>query len=220
MNSKKLLIVALLFLVIIAVFVYVEKPAKESKYEGKTWLTIGDSITYLNGYQPIVNQTFNFGEIKNYGKSAFTTEMLVDEMETWPKNAQLVTFFAGTNDFGQNVDLNTTKQSVDTIFRHLKEKYPKSDIVVILPSQRWGFKRDPVPEPTMTNSKGNTLEQYCDVIEESAKKYKLPTIDLYHQSGITKDNIDTYTKDGLHPNKKGFKKIAQVMSDFLGVYKR
>ncbi|WNB92544.1 SGNH/GDSL hydrolase family protein [Bacillus sp. NEB1478] len=218
MNFKKIIMITTLLFLLAAVLIYVKQhkeSTNENKYEGKTWVTIGDSITYQNGYQPLVDQTFHFGKIKNFGKSAYTTEMLVNEMDTWENGAALVTFFAGTNNFGQNVDLDVTKRSTDQIFRHLKEKYPAADIVVVLPSQRWGFMRDPIPEPTMKNHKGITLQQYCDTIEETAKKHKLPVIDLYHNSGITKDNIDTYTKDGLHPNKKGFKKIANVMSDFF-----
>ena len=67
----------------------------------------------------------------------------------------------------------------------------------------------------MTNSKGITLRQYCDVIYNKAKQYNFKILDLYYESGITKDNISTYTADGLHPNDLGFSLIANVMIEFL-----
>lgn len=185
------------------------------KYQGKIWNAIGDSITFLNGYEPIVKETLGFSDYRNYGKSGYTTEMLSNEINNWDANADLITFFAGTNDFGRDLDLSVTKASTEKIFSSLKEKYSNKTIIVILPLQRWGYVGDTQPEKTMTNSKGITLRQYCDTIAQVAVAKNFKVIDMYNDSGITKDNINTFTVDGLHPNSDGNQKIASVIIDNL-----
>ena len=188
-----------------------------SQFNNKTWNAIGDSITWLNKYEPIVANALGISTVRNYGKSGFSTVMLKGEVSSWDNDADLISFFAGTNDFGRCDDLSTTENSVDYIFSNLKTKYPNKKIVVCLPIQRWGYTGDTVngSQPTMTNSKGIKLWQYCEIIMKKANQYDLPVLDLYNLSGITKDNINIYTADGLHPNDDGFKKISAVMIDFF-----
>jgi len=188
-----------------------------SQFSNKIWNAIGDSITWLNKYEPIVANALGLSTVRNYGKSGFSTVMLKSDIASWDNNADLISFFAGTNDFGRCDDLTTTESSVDFIFSNLKTKHPNKKIVVCLPTQRWGYTGDTVQgsQPTMTNTKGITLWQYCEVLKAKAKQYDLPVLDLYNLSGITKDNINTYTYDGLHPNDLGFQKIANIMIDFF-----
>ena len=42
-------------------------------------------------------------------------------------------------------------------------------------------------------------------------------IDLYADSGITPDNIKTYTTDRLHPNADGMELMAQAIMKVIGV---
>lgn len=195
-------------------FVVLKAP---SKWSGKVWNAIGDSITWLDKYMPVVKNSLALSSYRNYGKSGFSTVMLKGDLDSWDVNADIVTFFAGTNDFGRCDTLATTQSSVDYIFSNLKVKYPNKTIAVFLPLQRWGYTGDTVKgsQPTMTNSDGITLRQYCDVIKSKAEQYGIPVLDLYYLSGIDKNNISTYTTDGLHPNNEGFSKIAQVMIDFI-----
>lgn len=188
-----------------------------SQFNNKTWNAIGDSITWLNKYEPIVANALGISTVRNYGKSGFSTVMLKSDVSSWDNNADLISFFAGTNDFGRCDDLSTTENSADYIFSNLKTKYPNKKIVVCLPTQRCGYTGDTVngSQPTMTNSKGIKLWQYCEIIMKKANQYDLPVLDLYNLSGITKDNINIYTADGLHPNDDGFKKISAVMIDFF-----
>lgn len=185
------------------------------KFQGKIWNAIGDSITFRDGYEPIVKDSLGLKSYRNYGKSGFTTEMLLEDMNKWDSNADLITFFAGTNDFGRDLDLSVTKASTEKIFSYLKEKYPNKTIIVILPTQRWGYTGDVLPEKTMTNRKGLTLRQYCDTIAEIAKKYNLKVIDMFNDSGINQSNINQLTIDGLHPNDAGYQKIADVIINYL-----
>lgn len=38
------------------------------KWKGKSWLTLGDSITAANGYQPLVQAELGFARVGNLGK--------------------------------------------------------------------------------------------------------------------------------------------------------
>ena len=44
-----------------------------------------------------------------------------------------------------------------------------------------------------------------------ADYYKLPIIDLHNRSGINKFNLNYYTNDGTHPNKKGNEVICKFI---------
>ncbi|MEW4281752.1 SGNH/GDSL hydrolase family protein [Priestia megaterium] len=188
------------------------------KWQGKVWNAIGDSITFQDGYEPVVKNALGLSSYRNYGKSGYTTQMLLGEEPNWDSNADLVTFFAGTNDFGRCDDLSVTQSSMQSICTKLKAKYPGKTIAIFLPLQRWGYTGDVVfgPQDTLINSKGNTLRQYCDVIKQVAIDNNIPVLDLYYLSGIDKVNVGNFTTDGLHPNTtKGYPKIANVMIDFL-----
>lgn len=188
-----------------------------TKYSGKVWNAIGDSITFQNLWEPTVQSSLGISSYNNYGKSGYSTVMLKGDEASWSLSADIITFFAGTNDFGRCDTLATTQSSVTDILNYLITNFPNKTIVVCLPTQRWGYTGDTYqgPQPTMTNSSGLTLRQYCDTIKSVADGLSIPVCDLYYLSGITKDNITTYTSDGLHPNTAGATKISNVLIDFL-----
>ncbi|MEW4281751.1 SGNH/GDSL hydrolase family protein [Priestia megaterium] len=188
-----------------------EEPNTTTRFKGKTWNAIGDSITERDGYEPIVKKSLELKEYRNYGKSGYTTEMLAKEVGTWEDKADLVTFFAGTNDFGRSVPLSVTRSSARYIFDRIKTKYPDAVVVVLLPTQRWGYTGDITPEKSMKNNKGITLSQYSKVIESEGKSHGFKIVNLYKDSGITKDNITEYTVDGLHPNEAGNQAISSTL---------
>ena len=62
------------------------------------------------------------------------------------------------------------------------------------------------------------LKTYVDIIREVAEYYSLPVLDLYKNSGMQpKVSVirETYIPDGLHPNDKGHKIIAEKICEFL-----
>lgn len=65
----------------------------------------------------------------------------------------------------------------------------------------------------------DNYESYINAIIEVAKFNGIDFVDLYHNSGISKDNYKCYTTDGVHLNKDGYALIAmsigQSMIDIL-----
>lgn len=193
----------------------------EKKTTWKKWNAIGDSITFFDGYEPIVKNALEIESYKNNGQSGFSTTMVNEEyVKNMPNDYDLITFFMGTNNFGRCNTIEETKSSCNTIFSIMADKWQTADIVIILPIQRWGYTGDDVKgsQPTMTNTDGITLREYCLAIKEIAEKYSFCVLDGYYRSGIIggeNGNTSNYLNDGLHPNEKGNTLIANMIINFL-----
>lgn len=187
----------------------------------KKWNAIGDSITFLDGYEPIVKNALGIESYTNNGQSGFSTLMIGKSyINNMSDDYDLITFFMGTNNFGRCNSIEETKTSCDSIFSAMADKWQTSDIAIILPIQRWGYTGDNVkgPQSTMTNSDGITLRDYCLAIKEVAEKYTFCVLDGYYRSGIIggeNGNTSNYLKDGLHPNDRGNELIANMIVKFL-----
>ena len=59
------------------------------------------------------------------------------------------------------------------------------------------------------------LIDYVNGIKDLGQKYSLPVLDLYSISGINTQTMNVYTRDNLHLNKNGYKRIAEKMYRFL-----
>ena len=77
-----------------------------NRWSQKSWLTLGDSITKANGYQPIVKERLGFSKVDNKGINGQTMAYQKTNKSTYYigkdinyKQYDLVTIFIGTNDF-------------------------------------------------------------------------------------------------------------------------
>ena len=89
----------------------------------------------------------------------------------------------------------------------LKEYDPTKPILVCLPPQR-----------IETN---NYQEQANAVIKTIANSYSVPTLDLFHESGIvSKEKITTatYLSDGLHLDDNGKIMVGNLLSSAIKYY--
>lgn len=193
----------------------------KNEHAWKKWNAIGDSITFLDGYEPIVKNALGIESYTNNGKSGYSTLMIgADYINNMSDNYDLVTFFMGTNNFARCDTIAETKTSCESIFSAMANKWQTADIAIILPIQRWGYIGDDYngSQPTMTNSTGITLREYCLAIKEIAEKYSFRVLDGYYRSGIIggeNGNTSNYLTDGLHPNDKGNELIANMIVKFL-----
>ena len=87
---------------------------------------------------------------------------------------------------------------------------PEVDLVLITPLQRTKDGYD----INYINKAGNKLVDYVNGVKALGEKYSLPVLDLYSTSGFTSDTMDVYTRDDLHPNKKGYEKISEKIYRF------
>lgn len=216
-----------------------------NKWAGKTWNVIGDSITEHNfrttkNYHDYITDKIGC-TVNNYGVSGTGwrtpsatggTNAIYQRLESINTSADLITVFAGTNDWAE-VGLPMTLGSlgdtspstsffgaVDYVLNQLITKYPTKTIAVFTPlprSDAW-FN---LPHGTS----GITMENVADAIIAVANKYNIPFLDLYRTSSLFPWNAtanDTYFKavsktsgDGLHPNDAGHQLLADKILAFL-----
>ena len=189
-------------------------------WENKNWLAIGDSITYANKYQPLVQRGLKIKSVQTEAVPGRPIKPMADNLTAESlKNIDLITVFGGTNDYGSNKMLGTIKddKTQDTFYGNLKNviekiiavKPKKATLVFFTPLKRGAFKNQPVyPNP---NSSGHKLDDYVNAEKQVCKLYSIPVIDLFHKSGLEVDNLSKFTIDNLHPNDEGHQMISKVM---------
>lgn len=230
--------------IILAIFTFIimnptQKPSysfDKTSWENTRWLTLGDSITKAGGYQENLLKSLKFSEIDNKGINGQTMAYQKKITSTWElgknidyKDYDLITIFIGTNDFRyhkplgkiESINSNTLNDKTfigayQLLLNKIKSSNPDAKIILITPLQRVddGF------DIHHFNEENNQLIDYVNAIKKVANLYSLPVIDLYAESGITSDNIDIYTRDGLHPNEKGYEIISKKIENFLLNYKK
>lgn len=193
---------------------------EHSTWANKSWLAIGDSITYANKYQPLVQQGLKIKSVQTDAVPGRPIKPMAENITAENlKNIDLITVFGGTNDYGSNKVLGTIKddKDQDTFYGNLKNviekintnKPKKATVVFFTPLKRGVFKNQPVyPNP---NLNGYKLDDYVNAEKKVCKLYSIPVIDLFHNSGLEVDNLSKYTVDNLHPNDEGHKMISKVM---------
>jgi lysophospholipase L1-like esterase len=199
-----------------------------TRWLGKSWGTLGDSITEANGYQPIVGEQLGFSKVLNYGKSGCTMTAggdtdygaTVQVGRTIDSTLDCVTIFAGVNDFRlckplgdmENRDILTFCGAYITLIEDILTKNPGCRLNLWTPLQRDKDGYDIY----YTNDAGHRLIDYVHKIKTIGLEYALPVLDLYTESGFNKLTLPLFTSDGLHPNVVGHQAIATMASSFLG----
>lgn len=144
--------------------------------------------------------------------------MAIDDSKKDYSSADLITIFAGTNDFKLNVklgkigninnknfDVSTFYGAYRSLIENIRKQNPSAKIYLFTPIQRNNEGYD----IKHRNIAGYKLIGYVNAVKNIGKLYKLPVVDLYSTSGITMENLKTYTVDGLHPNNKGYQLIVK-----------
>ncbi|MBB6734795.1 SGNH/GDSL hydrolase family protein [Cohnella zeiphila] len=202
------------------------------RWRGKSWATLGDSITAANGYQPPVTEALAFERVGNYGRSGcpMTAGSDRDEGATVYMAERLeeaydcVTVFAGTNDYrlgmplgdlcpaGQaSFDIRAFCGAYQTVIEGLLARHPLCRLNLWTPLQRDkdGF------DGERRNDQGALLADYAEAVVAIGKMYALPVLDLHARSGFNKLTLDALTTDRLHPNEAGHRRIADLAIPFL-----
>lgn len=221
---------------------------------GKNWTAIGDSWTQIHSdkNQSYVDYVSQITGVLAKNAGAGGTGYVAGGPNNWNNqfykhsvdaNSNIVTIFGSFNDayatnfkFGKKGDTGT-----DTLWgamlatiNHVYDANPDALIGVITPGP-WG-----AINPFVTNKMSSLgahddsgisemsinewAEQYVSTLEEFAKTYSLPLLDLYHGSGLRpwNDNfINSYyhgsnDTDTTHPNAKAMQKyIAPRIASFI-----
>lgn len=215
------------------------------KWKGKIWQLLGDSITWYDthaypdnsicvGYPSLVKNELNIKTMRNNGVSGAS----MAESSSYPTNGSifdvgygltyydvdLITIFAGTNDFKLNVNLGVLGVIGDTTwdnttfygsYRHLIEailsQNPMTKIYLMTPLQRDNGGYD----VNFVNTAGFKLIDYVNAVKNVGQMYGIPVLDLYSDSGFTKRSLGSLTIDNLHPNNAGHLRIADMLKHFI-----
>lgn len=214
-----------------------------SKWSLKKWGVVGDSITELNFRTSKNYHGYIADEIKclvsNYGvsgtgwrtpNSAGTGRPIYERISAMDSTLDLVTVFAGTNDWGQTGiplvlgafgDTNPSASlygAIDNTLKQLVDKYPTKKIAVFTPLPRGDAFNGP-------NSAGIYLSQVADAIIQVSDKYSIRSLDLYRGSGLFPWNdaaneyyfkaVGQTSGDRLHPNDAGHADLADIILPFI-----
>lgn len=189
---------------------------KKSKWNGKRWLVLGDSISTGNGERASVqfaSMPYHYliarekGIIvTNHAVSGYTTSNVLENKVNHLIGSyypDLITIFCGTNDVIFSCD---TEVWYDALLTKIKEKYPNSTIGVILPLDRM--------------DSDNRLVEKVNIIKDICLKHDVKYLDMFKNAGWDfKKESDTlvYTcnNDGLHPNNLGHSIITPSIDEFI-----
>lgn len=203
----------ILFILILILFSF--------KKEEKTWVAIGDSITYLNehkdqagnriskGYMTMVTEKLKNIKYVNQGHNGWTAKKIADDIEKLNiEKADIYSIFLGTNDWWRGLPLGSYEDyskgsisyygSIGLIIEKLRSLNPKAKVLLITPMQRGdfvyynGFGNNAYGSYKPKNDQN--LSQFADSIVEIGKKQNIKVVDLYNQSGITLENMVNFKR--------------------------
>ncbi|MEO7766725.1 MAG: SGNH/GDSL hydrolase family protein [Ferruginibacter sp.] len=189
----------------------------------RTWVAIGDSITYLNehpeetgnritkGYMTRVVEKLPNIKYTNQGHNGWTSGKIASEIESLGlTTADVYTVFLGTNDWWQGRPIgiladyqnstgnNTLYGSYRIIINKLRGINREARIILITPMQRVDF----VYLANMKNNaygsykdkNGQSLAMFARAIDSIAGYEHFALVDLYNKSGMTLENLVKYKR--------------------------
>lgn len=184
----------------------------------RTWVAIGDSITYLNehanetgsritkGYMTMVTERRPEITYYNQGHNGWTSGGIADKIESLGiQKADIYSILLGTNDwwggrpvgtiedYKQNTGSKTVYGAFRIIIDKLKQLNKKAQVILITPLQRGDF----VYVANMHNNawgsykekNGQQLLDVVNAIKAIGAHEKYAVVDLYNDSGITVENV-------------------------------
>lgn len=199
---------------------------------------LGDSITEGVGSSAIennyVSQTGKIlnANVNNYGISG--TRIAKQKSVTHPhsfdmyfpsridfldKDADVTVVFGGTNDFGHgNADFgqpsdytaDTFCGALNVLTDGLIRKFGKKKLLFVLPLHRFA-------EDNKNPATGKTLKDYVDTERDILKSKGIKYLDLFCDElpEPEGEGQSEYFADGLHPNDKGHRFLAEKIADFI-----
>ena len=200
-------------------------------------LIFGDSISTANfsggGYEVLLPKILPVQRIINYAENAAALTCgypysVCETVLTHPceDDTDLVILWAGTNDWYYGVPTGEYDSHSRTCFcgalrtavLSLCKAYPQAVILLLTPlfrlSEYEGTELAYNAYETK-NGIGLTLDHYCSLLCRTAAYIGAPVCDMHSLSGINIANHTLYLRDGTHPTKAGYEKIANILRGFL-----
>lgn len=131
-------------------------------------------------------------------------------------NDMLETVPPGDNDGTRTVkegEITNFSDAYTLLLDKLQAKYPTAQVYCCTLHPMGDYGTD-TPYVEFVNGLGLSAEDYGEVIARIAKNRGLPVIDLY-ECGITVENLQETTSDGIHPTVEGMRFIAGAVEKAL-----
>lgn len=201
-------------------------------------LFFGDSITYgeydgiLGGYVEILkrychaefyNNNANEVNCFNLGIGGETTEGLMNRFEVETKarlspDENLIFFFYGANDLALSegkeiVSLTDFEQNLSQVISQAKRFATEIYVISILPISKT------VDGIKVTERKFRTtqkIELFNQKLKDLALQNQIEFIDIFSRFNLTKEEF--LSKDGIHPNEKGYQFISNQIKPIVEKY--
>lgn len=221
---KKLnIVIALLLMVFISNSSYAQDWANLNRYreqneklglpkpDERRVVFMGNSITdgWINNFPEYFSEN---GYVDRGISGQTTPQMLVrfraDVINLKP---EVVTILAGTNDIAGNTGPSTLEMIADNIFS-MAELARANGIKVILSSilPVYDYPWKPGLQPAEKIIKLNAM------IKEYADKHKMVYLDYFSSFADERNGMKAeYSKDGVHPNKEGYKVMMELCSEAI-----
>lgn len=208
-----------------------------SPLKGKTWVFLGDSITFGTGvskghdYPTLIKNKYGVNAINGaiaggrYAKvsgSEANDRVIAQQIinqAAYIKKADIVSIKCGTNDFANVVsfgEVNSTSEftfngGINNAISAIYSLNPKIRIVLFTPIYR--------ATQSYTDDKnsddfplgGKYLHEYCTEIEKAGKRHHVPVFNLNDISGINRHNANIMLSDKLHLSDAGSEFLAPTI---------
>lgn len=214
--------------------VYVDPETNNNKWNGKTWVALGDSWTAgaytdtCGRYSDYVADQLGLTQI-NLGVGGTGVEVFAEQTgkpltQEIANSADLITIWGSINNMAQNGAVCGTIDDAPSASGSLmaRWKYTIEKVLALNPLVRVVIIGCPPSfhsswtgyEPYNTN--GDTIEHSTEMIGKLARHYGFPFVDMYHLSGFNEDNFgnsadNNYGYDKVHPSRLGVKRAASVL---------
>ena len=215
---------------------------EDMELKNKTVIFLGDSITQGVGasdvekcYVSLFAKAHPEARVYNFGISGTRIAMqlkpsvnsswdkyFASRIDSFPKEADLICIFGGTNDHGHgdapfgsidDTDGYSFSGALNDLYTRLILKYPEARIVVFTPTHKTAEN-----ELHAKPDGEYTLKSYVERIRETAEKYSLPVLDLFACSGIQPlipVHKELYMPDGIHPSDAGYARLFETINRFI-----
>ncbi|MFA7189117.1 MAG: SGNH/GDSL hydrolase family protein [Sphaerochaetaceae bacterium] len=151
-----------------------------------------------------VNQSYSGSRVTETGPRPIWSSCKSDRRLSDLGNPDYILIMAGTNDFGQELDLPSLELFQDSyreLLGSLKERFPEAIVYCMTPLQRT------IEALDWKNSMNWTQLDLADAVRKAAAEYGDFVIDL---AAFPISAGDGYLADGLHPSAKGMALVASL----------